>query len=218
MQPQVCTLVRDALESKRRCPCPNPHLPVCEGVPTTPPECSVFQLATHRDLQFNWQHDPAGLSSAPARVVRQKKLAAIEIDIGRNVAALEAKYGTTPTARAAIGNVTWWRMQRCLNKPDGSPGGNFGHKYVGRLDMEAAGYQPYPLFGGRLLEAGRVPAALVQALPVLMDRALNPGLMAVAVMLLLAVILAGLLLASGRRSAISPEELRKTNQNLPTGT
>lgn len=195
----VCDMVRDALAAAPACGCPNPNKPQCKGVSGPPPECSVFKLATHRDIEFDWQYDPASLFSSSERTTRQKKLADIEGDIKADEATLEGKYGTS----APVGDVSWWRMQRCLINTDGKPGGNFGHKYVGRQDMQAAGYAPYPLVGGSTLET-QAPVALTNAVPVLMDRGLNADLMVIVIFVLLVIIFAVLMYKAYKWSQDEP--------------
>jgi hypothetical protein len=214
----MCDMVRDAMAAQPQCGCPDPNKPQCKGITNPPIACSVFNLASHRDVEFQWQYDPTSLFSDTQRKLREKKLADIEGDIQKDEELLQTQYG----AAAPVDQISWWRMQRCLMSPNGQPGGNFKHKYVGRQDMETAGYTPYPLFGGSMFE-GDIPAQISNALPVYVDRIINSDLMIIIIFVLLVAIFAILIYKAyewdqgepAREAAVKAAQLVKDESKDP---
>lgn len=179
----VCQILRDgALAAMSAAAC---------AASPPPPACLVLDLASKRDLYFQAKYTPANFLTPQ---VREKELAVLANDIAVDVAALESRYG----AAAPVGGVTWRALPGCLWSPAGGPGGPNRNTHFERDDLTALGYQPQPALGGAAL-AGRLPAALTQAVPVGLDRVLNPDLAVVVIFVLLAALLAALLLRARRQ-------------------
>lgn len=191
MPPTLCELTRRALEEGNRCSCPgNPSQPQCDGKAEAPDSCKVLKLAAMRDVYSKRQYDPTFLVQRGGSQVREAELGIM----GRIVKDLEDDvtqiYGTgTP-----VEDISYGKMQRCLNKPDGSRDCSTFNgkktctdKYVSRDNLKMyAGYNPQPVVGGSLLE-GKVPHRATNFIPVWTDRIANPTLVLVFILVVLLV-------------------------------
>jgi hypothetical protein len=166
----------------------------------TPPAaaCDVLTLADRRAALFQETYSPAALLGDAA--VRRGTLADLEADV---VAAEKAVRDGLGVDQALAAGVSWPALSECLWNPDGSAGGASGRKYFGRADLGRLGYAPRPaLAAGQGLQ-GRLPAPVVDLVPVWLDRAFYPEVAALLVFALL-VLLFGALLLKAYRSQKPP--------------
>jgi hypothetical protein len=194
--PDVCEIARDALRDGNKCGCDGseasksmPQCTVDGKLLTQPPAaCSVLALATRRDQYFQMQYDPR--TAFENSDLRNRILA----NIGADVEAAEDKVEKAYGAGAPVGDISYWRMQKCLANADGSPG-DFGNKRIDRATLRERGsYGPQPVIGGSFI-AGRVPSGLTSLLPVRTDRVMNPSLMFVVLLIVILAVLSGLVSA-----------------------
>ncbi len=177
--PTKCDILRDGVRARM-------NADACGGA-SPPAGCSVLTRASDADALFYYTYGGplAGAARAEAADLIRGDVAAAE-------ARIRAAYG--PGAPA---DLSWYDLTLCLWNPEGLPGGLYQRKYFGRRDLEGLGYKPAPILGGAALE-GRLPPALTDAVPVWLDRAVNPDLAVVLVFLLLLLVFAGLLRAAYR--------------------
>lgn len=190
--PTFCDIARDALKNANLCVCgPGVDLeenPQCKGVAAPPATCAALQLARNNDLYFNWQYAPGNVLDSTNSVLRKAKLANLGAIIEKNKQDVRAQYGQD----APVDDFTFWRMQRCLENASGTPGLS-GNTYIDRYSLQTnAEYKPPHLIGGETL-TGRLPNSVTSAVPVMMDRLMNPTLLLVVILVILIAVVLGLM-------------------------
>ncbi len=188
-----CDTIRLGIKSAASADCLRPP-------PFTPPmECSILDIATKRDMQIFNQRAPQNLTSTTAKATS----ALLKKDVAIKVAALKSRYG-----KDAPVDFMWRDVPQCLWDPvSGAPAGQDNQPYITRNDMAGLNYKPHPYFGGETLK-GRMPDALVAAVPVWADRYLNPDLAGLFIFVVAVILLMGLMYwASVRRAKIPARAL-----------
>ncbi len=198
--PTKCDIIRAGAAARMRSG-------VCTGE-APPPDCYVTDLATKRDMYLRTKYSPVGLLSGTARDIRNKELAILQTSLDLDLAHIREKYGA-----AAPAQISWNDFTDCLWNPDGSPGGPYGNQYYGRADLASLGYQPQPLVGATAFQ-GQLPPKLTNAIPIWVDRILNPDLAVVFLFVLLVAVFAILVYRSYVWTQHAPERARAAKEAL----